>query len=51
MTGYEPTTWKDHGTHITGRGKWGTVVLTGADAKRMRKELEAAANFTKETEQ
>lgn len=35
----QPTKWKDHGKHITGRGKYGAVTLTGVDARRLRKRL------------
>jgi len=38
----EPTKWKDHGTHLTGRGKYGSVTLTRADARKMRKQLQKA---------
>lgn len=42
MTDIQPTQWKDHKTHLSGRGKYGSVTLTGADARRKRAELAKA---------
>ena len=44
----QPTKWKDHKTHITGRGKYGAVTLMGADARRKRKELAELAKTPEE---
>ena len=42
MTDFEPTKWTDYRTHLIGHGRHGVVTLTGAQARKKRKELKAA---------
>lgn len=32
--------WKKHGNHITGKGKYGTVILTKNEMKKVLREIE-----------
>ncbi len=40
---FEPSKWTDYRTHLIGHGPYGSVTLTGADARRKRKEISKSA--------
>jgi hypothetical protein len=37
----KPTKWTDYKTHLIGHGKYGSITLTGADARKKRAEIRA----------